>query len=122
MALQRATLTGPAGTAGMPHGQALDGDAVRTWELRRLAQNEAYGQYVAGEQITIAGVEVFQQGVQVPLEHVIRFQLDVQGRVNRVATPEMARRGQVFEDQEEFLRHNPHLAQARGAPPMGDLH
>lgn len=105
--------------AGVPSGAAIavDPDAITTWEARRAAQREAYGQFVAIDPIVIAGVPTFVPGQQVPLEHVIRFDLLDQELVARVASPEQARVGKVFESDDEIAKANPHLAKrARRIP------
>jgi hypothetical protein len=102
---------------------AADPEAIRTWELRLAAQREAYGQFVAAGPIWIGNAMTFDSGQAVPLEHVIRFNLLEREQVNRVATPEMARLGKVFETDEEFLAANPHVArQARSLVRAGELH
>lgn len=123
--LQRSMSASGAGIAGLPSGAAVaaDPEVIRTWELRRAAQDEAYGQYVADGDIYIGNALTFTNGQAVPLEHVIRFQLDEREQVNRVATPEMARLGKRFETNEEFLAANPHIAKrARAMRSAGDLH
>lgn len=108
----------PSGAAG-----AADPETIQTWELRRAAQREAYGQFVANQPIPIGNTIGFSPGAAVPLEHVIRFSLWEQEMVNRIATPEMARAGRAFETDEEFLAANPHVArQARRLAQAGDLH
>lgn len=124
MELQRSLSANGVGIAGLPSGAAVaaDPEAVRTWELRRAAQREAYGQWVADGDIWIGNALTFTDGQPVPLEHVIRFRLDELEQVNRVATPELARAGRRFESNEEFLKANPHIARrlkARTLP--GDL-
>lgn len=115
MELQRSALT----TGVTPGGQV--GDAARdpqnqaTWEARRSAQREAYGQFVAAGPIHIGNCLAFDTGHPVPLEHVIRYDLETLDMVYRVGTPEMARAGKRFESEEEFLAANPVLAKARAA-------
>jgi hypothetical protein len=107
--------------AGVPTGAvAADPDAITTWQQRRAAQREAYGQFVAADLIHIAGVPTFAKGQQVPLEHVIRFNLEDEQLVVRVANPEQARAGKVFESEEDFIDANPHLS--RLAPAMPEAH
>jgi hypothetical protein len=121
MELQRSALTSGT-TPGAPVGDAArDPNAITTWEARRAAQREAYGQYVAAGPIHLGNCLAFTAGMAVPLEHVIRFNLDELEMVNRVATPEMARRGVVFTEESEFQEANPHLAR-RGRTLPGDLH
>lgn len=124
MELQRSMSASGAGIAGLPSGAAVaaDPEVIRTWELRRSAQLEAYGQYVADGDIWIGNCLTFTSGQQVPLEHVIRYRLDEREQVNRVATPEMARLGKTYEDDAEFLKANPHLSKRRQLAPAGDLH
>jgi hypothetical protein len=123
LALQRAMSAQGAATAGLPSGEAVaaDPNIIRTWELRRAAQKEAYGQWVADGDIWIGNTLVFTSGQQVPLEHVIRFNLVEREQVNRVATPELARLGKTFETDDEFLEHNPRHA-SRKVAPVGELH
>jgi hypothetical protein len=123
--LQRSLSASGAGIAGLPSGAAVaaDPEVVRTWELRRAAQAEAYGQYVADGDIYIGNALTFTNGQAVPLEHVIRFELEERGQVNRVATPEMARLGRRFETNEEFLTANPNLRRRlQSGRPAGELH
>jgi hypothetical protein len=110
--LQKAMSVQGTMVAGLPSGAtvAADPEAMAAWQARRLAQNEAYGQYVAATPITIGNALAFTPGQPVPLEHVIRFNLLETEQVNRVATPEMARIRKVFESDEEFLAANPHVA------------
>lgn len=124
MELQRSLSASGAGPAGLPSGAAVAADpsVIRTWELRQAAQREAYGQYVADGDIYIGNAHTFSSGQQVPLEHVIRFQLVEREQVNRVATPDMARLGKVFEDDESFLAANPHLSGRRRLASAGELH
>jgi hypothetical protein len=125
MELQRSLSASGATVAGLPSGAAIaaDPEALRTWELRLQAQREAYGQYIANGDIWIGNCLTFTSGQPVPLEHVIRYDLIEREQVNRVATPEMARRGRTFEKDEEFLAANPHIArQARTLTQTGDLH
>lgn len=105
--LQRSMHTQGA-NAGVPAAVA-DPDVIRTFELRRAAQREAYGQFVALAPIHYGGALVFQTGQQVPLEHVINYDLESQELVARVATPEMARAGKAFDSDDEFHAANPHV-------------
>lgn len=113
--LQRSALT----TGVTPGAQV--GDAARnpenaaTWEARRASQREAYGQWVAAGPIHIGNCLAFDTGHPVPLEHVIRYDLEALDLVYRVATPELARSGKRFESEKEFLSANPSLAKARAA-------
>ncbi len=113
--LQRSALT--TGTSpGAPLGDAArDPEVIKTWEARRSAQREAYGQWVAAGPIHIGNCLAFDTGHPVPLEHVIRFDLDKLDLVYRVADPEMARLGKRFESEKEFMAANPNLARARAA-------
>lgn len=104
-----------AGTVSGP--DASNPDVIDTWQKRKQAQREAYGQYVALDMIHIAGVPVFAPGQQVPLEHVIRFNLFEQELVARVATPEQARAGKTFADDKAFHAANPHVARRMPAIP-----
>jgi hypothetical protein len=107
--------------ADVPTGAAAaDPDVISTWQQRRAAQREAYGQYVALDMIHIAGVPVFAPGQQVPLEHVIRFGLFDQELVAKVATPEQARAGKTFESDDDFTKANPHVA--RRGPSIPEAH
>jgi hypothetical protein len=107
--------------AGVPSGPgASNPDVIDTWQKRKAAQREAYGQFVALDMIHIAGVPVFAPGQQVPLEHIIRFNLLEQELVARVATPEQARAGKTFESDSEFAKANPHVA--RRAPAIPEAH
>jgi hypothetical protein len=92
--MQRALLSGP--TVGVPH-QERDPDAVRTFMDRRAAQHEAWGQFVADEDIfdPMGNALVFTAGMQVPVEHVEKWDLEATGKVKRVATADEARRGFV---------------------------
>ncbi len=113
--LQRSALTSGA-TPGVPVGDAArDPEVIRTWEARWSAQKEAYGQFVAAAPIHIGNCLAFDTGHAVPLEHVIRYDLEALDLVYRVGTPEMARLGKQFESEREFLAANPSLAKARAA-------
>lgn len=119
MELQRSVAT-QGHAAGLPGGDAAaDPNAVSTWQARRAAQREAYGQFVALGPIHIGNAQAFSAGQQVPLEHVIRYQLEDQDLVARVATPEMARVGKVFDD-DTFHEKNPHVVRRQAAVP--ELH
>ena len=124
MDLQRSLSASGAGIAGLPSGAAVAADpaVIRTWELRRAAQQEAYGQYVADGDIYLGNALTFTNAQAVPLEHVIRFQLEERGQVNRVATPELARLGKRFETDQEFLAANPRLTKRRTLAVAGELH
>lgn len=116
MDLQRAMSVQGTAVAGLPSGASVaeDPEAVAAWEARRAAQREAYGQYVAAGPIYIGNCLAFNTGQPVPLEHVLTYDLEAREQVNRIASPELARAGKVFESDEEFLRANPHVArQAR---------
>jgi hypothetical protein len=125
--LQRAMSVQGTTVAGLPSGSsvAADPEAIQAWERRRAAQREAYGQFVANSTIWIGNAPVFTEGQPVPLEHVINFDLVEREQVNRVASPELARVGRVFDSDQEFLAANPHVArqvreQARRAEAAGD--
>lgn len=120
--LQRSMSQSGAAVAGLPSGAAVaaDPNIIRTWELRRAAQKEAYGQWVADGDIWLGNCLAFTSGQPVPLEHVIRFRLDELEQVNRVATPELARLGKTFDSDAEFLKANPRHARKSG--PSGELH
>lgn len=113
--LQRSVAT-QGHAAGLPGGVA-DPEAVATWEQRRAAQREAYGQFVALGPIHIGNALAFHTGQQVPLEHVIRYGLEDQELVARVATPELARVGKVFATDDEYRKANPHVAKRVGPLP-----
>lgn len=90
--MQRALLSGP--TVDVPHSET-DPEVHRAYVDRRAAQREAYGQFVAAEDVYDPdGVGlVFAAGMQVPMEHVEKWDLGTYGKVRRVATAEEARRG-----------------------------
>jgi hypothetical protein len=119
MELQRSVATQGHG-AGLPTGAAAaDPNTITTLEARRAAQREAWGQFVAVSPIHIGNALAFIQGAQVPLEHVLRYNLEDQELVARVATPEQARVGKTFETDEEFHKANPHVkARAAGVPEL----
>lgn len=87
--LQRALLSGP--TVDVPYA---DEATKQTYAERRAAQREAYGQFRAIEDITDpeGNSLVFTAGMQVPVEHVEKWLLEDTGKVERVATPEEARK------------------------------
>ena len=89
--MQRALLSGP--TTEIPHAEG-DPDAVKTFLDRRAAQREAYGQFIAEEDIfhPMGNSLVFTKGMQVPVEHVEMWDLEALGKVRRVATAGEARR------------------------------
>lgn len=89
--MQRALLTGP--TADIPHAET-DLDVVRAFIKRRADQREAYGQFTATADIydPMGNSKVFTKDMQVPVEHVEMWDLEATGLVQRVATPEQARR------------------------------
>jgi hypothetical protein len=120
MELQRSAHTQGV-TAGQPAGAAVQSDPaiINTFELRRAAQREAYGQFVAAGPIHYGGAPIFNTGQPVPLEHVIARGLEEQELVYRVATAEMARAGQVYSD-EEFAKANPHAPRRQRMAP--ELH
>ncbi len=124
MELQRAMSQSGATVAGLPSGAAVaaDPEVIRNWELRRSAQRAAYGQFVANGDIYIGNCMTFASGQPVPLEHVIRFDLEATGQVNRVADEDLARQGKRFETDEQFLAANPHIrANARKLASAGEL-
>jgi len=90
--MQRALLSGP--TVGLPHNEG-DPEVKRAFLSRREAQREAYGQFVAEEDVYDPdGIGlVFSAGMQVPVEHVEKWDLEAHGKVKRVASAEEARRG-----------------------------
>jgi hypothetical protein len=92
--LQRALLSGP--TTGLP---LADPETRKTVADRRAAQMEAYGQYVANQQIFHPddNILAFDAGHPVPLEHVEKWRLEETGHVDRVATAEEARAGRRSE-------------------------
>jgi hypothetical protein len=91
----RALLSGPA--VGMP--QAADTQARMTYQNRRMDQMEAYGQFVADGPIYWPGTGtlVFNEGQQVPVEHVEKWDLETAGLVHRVASAKLARAGRRFD-------------------------
>lgn len=120
MELQRSVAT-QGHAAGLPHGPAAsDPNTVTTFEARRAAQREAWGQFVALGPITIGNAQAFVAGNQVPLEHVIRFSLLDQELVARIATPEQARVGKTFGSDDEYHKANPHVKQREAG--IAELH
>jgi len=120
MELQRSVMT-QGHAAGLPHGPtAADPEAITTFEARRAAQREAWGQFAAIAPITIGNALAFVPGAAVPLEHVIRYKLWEQELIVRVATPELARVGKVFASDEEFDKANPHYQRRKPLAP--ELH
>lgn len=110
MELQRSVTT-QGHAAGLPHGPAAsDPNTITTYEARKAAQREAWGQFVAIAPITIGNALAFVPGNQVPLEHVIKFDLEAQEVVARIAPAELARVGKTFGSDEEFHKANPHVA------------
>lgn len=91
----RMLLSGPA--VGMP--QAADTEARQAHQNRHLDQLEAYGQFVAVGPIYWPGTGtlVFNTGAQVPIEHVEKWDLELAGLVQRVASPRLARAGRRFD-------------------------
>ena len=87
--LQHALLSGP--TVDVPYA---DEATKSSYAERRAAQREAYGQFVAVENIQDpeGNSLVFTAGMQVPVEHVEKWLLEETGKVERVATPEEARK------------------------------
>lgn len=92
--LLRALVSGPA--VGVP--QHADEETRRTHHDRRMAQREAYGQWVADSDIYWPGtaILVFTQGMPVPVEHVEKWELEDAGLVHRVASAQLARAGRRF--------------------------
>lgn len=92
--LARALVSGPA--VGVP--QHADEETRTTFLDRRMAQREAYGQFVAESPIYVPGTGTlaFNTGAQVPIEHVEKWDLELAGVVRRVATPRMAAAGRRF--------------------------
>jgi hypothetical protein len=95
--LQRALLSGP--TTDVPHAET-DPDVTRAFLKRRADQREAYGQFVAESEIydPMGNSLVFTKGMQVPVEHVEKWDLEATGHVSRVATAEEARKGFAVPD------------------------
>lgn len=119
MELQRSVAT-QGHAAGLPMGPAAtDPNTITTYEARKAAQREAYGQFVAIEPITIGNAQAFIPGAQVPLEHVIRYNLEGQELVARIASPELARVGKTFDD-EQFQKANPHVTKRQAG--IAELH
>jgi hypothetical protein len=117
--LQRASAT-QGHAAGLPHGNAAaDPTTLTTFAARRQAQREAWGQFVAIEPIHVGNALAFSVGSAVPLEHVIKYDLEAQELVARVATPEQARAGKTFGSEDEFRKANPHVkSRQRQAPEL----
>lgn len=120
MELQRSVHTQGVNAGVSADAVAADPQAVKVWEMRRAAQREAYGQFVALAPIHYAGVLVFNTGQQVPLEHVINYDLEDQELVARVATPEQARVGKTFESDDDYHQANPHVRRRSAVAP--ELH
>lgn len=93
--LQRALLSSP--TTGVP--ATGDPEARKAYLGRRAAQREHYGQFVAASDIfdPDGSALIYTAGSAVHLEHVERWGLEETGMVERVASPELARRGARFE-------------------------
>ncbi len=92
--LMRALVSGPA--IGVP--QTADAATRETFTDRRMAQREAYGQFVAKGDIYWPGTGtlVFTEGMAVPVEHVEKWLLEDADLVQRVASPRLARAGARF--------------------------
>lgn len=92
--LLRALVSAPA--VGVP--QHASEEVRQTFHDRRMAQREAYGQFVANAPIYWpgTGILVFTEGMPVPMEHVEKWDLEEAGFVNRVADPRLARAGRRF--------------------------
>ncbi len=93
-ALLRALVSGPA--VGVP--QHADEGVRETFTERRMAQREAYGQYIAAGPIYVPGTGTlaFNKDQQVPIEHVEKWMLVEADMVHRVASAELARAGARF--------------------------
>ncbi len=91
LAALTALLSGP--TVDAPHNEPSP-EARQTFMERRMAQREAYGQFVATVDIydPAGDIVVFTAGQAVPIEHVENWHLEDAGMVERVATPEEARK------------------------------
>ena len=92
--LLRALVSGPA--VGVP--QHADEGVRETFTERRMAQREAYGQFVADGDVFWpgTGILVFTTGMPVPTEHVEKWDLELAGVVHRIASPRLARAGARF--------------------------
>jgi hypothetical protein len=92
--LLRALVSGPA--VGVP--QHADAATRETFTERRMAQREAYGQFIADGPIYWPGtaILVFTEGQAVPIEHVEKWELEEAGMVHRVASAKLARAGRRF--------------------------
>jgi hypothetical protein len=88
--LQHALLTSP--TVDAPHNEP-NPEVRETFMQRRVAQREAYGQFVAIEDVydPDGNIVVFTKGQAVPIEHVEKWQLEDVGMVTRVASADEAR-------------------------------
>jgi hypothetical protein len=119
MELQRSVVTQGV-AAGLPAGPAAaDPSTITTALARRKAQREAWGQFVAIAPIHVGNALAFVAGQQVPLEHVIGYELEQQELVARVASPDLARDGKAFDDA-AFHKANPHVKAREVGPP--ELH
>jgi hypothetical protein len=92
--LVRALVSGPA--VGVP--QHADEQTRTTFQDRRMAQREAYGQFIAKGPIYWpgTGILVFTEGQPVPVEHVEKWLLAEADMVQRVASPKLAAAGARF--------------------------
>jgi hypothetical protein len=92
--LARALVSGPA--VGVP--QHADEETRTTFLDRRMAQREAYGQFIATSPIYWpgTGILVFNTGNPVPMEHVEKWLLEEAGVVQRIASPRLAAAGARF--------------------------
>lgn len=90
----RALLSAPA--VGVP--QHATAEERETHHDRRMAQREAYGQFVADCPIYWpgTGILVFTEGQSVPVEHVEKWDLELAGAVHRIADVRLARAGRRF--------------------------
>ncbi len=86
-----ALLSGP--TVDTPHNET-NPEVRQTFMERRMAQREAYGQFTAAVDIydPAGDIVVFTAGQAVPVEHVEKWHLEDAGMVQRVATPDEARK------------------------------
>lgn len=100
--LQKALLSGP--TADVPFGET-DPVVRQTFADRRAAQREAYGQFVATQEIydPDGTILAFAPDHPVPVEHVEKWDLERTGHVVRVATADEARAGRRTEKKPTAL-------------------
>lgn len=93
----RMLLGGPTAAAHVPPA-GVDEAAKASYVERRMAQQEAYGQFEALSEIYVPGTGTlaFVTGAQVPIEHVEKWSLEDAGLVKRVASAKLARAGQRY--------------------------